>query len=124
MSAVPEELVNRLDLTREVEIETRSAKGAQHSVIIWVVVVHGAPYVRSYLGKRGRWYRELLARKDGALVARGKRVRIRPAKVRSPEIIRAVSNAFRKKYRTSGSSLEAMVGRDVLDTTVRLKPVS
>ncbi len=122
MSAFPEELVNRLDLTREVEIETRSAKGARHSVTIWVVVVDDAPYVRSYLGKRGRWYRELLARKDGALVARGKRVRVRPARVRSPEIIRAVSDAFRKKYRTSGSSLEAMVRRDVLDTTVRLEP--
>src|SRR5207245_1935281 len=81
VSPFPEDTVALLDTTREVDIETRSTKGTQHSVTIWVVVVDGAPYVRSYLGKRGRWYRELMARREGALVARGKRVRVRPAQV-------------------------------------------
>jgi len=88
------------------------------------VVVDAAVYARSYRGKRGRWYRELLARKEGTLVAKGKRIDVRPAQVRSAALIRAVSDGFRKKYPRSGSSLEAMVRRDVLDTTLRLEPPS
>jgi hypothetical protein len=124
MSAYAASVVDLLDATKEVDIETLSAKGTTHSVIIWVVVVDGGVYARSYLGKRGRWYRELLARKEGTLVAKGKRIDVRPAQVRSAALIRAVSDAFRKKYPRSGSSLEAMVRRDVLDTTLRLEPAS
>lgn len=106
--------------TREVDIETRSAGGKTHRVTIWVVVVDGAPYVRSYLGARGRWYRELLARKDGALVVGRERLAVRPARVRSTALIRAVSDGFRRKYSRSGSSLQAMLRSEVLDTTLRL----
>ena len=43
----------------EVEIETWSAERGARRVIIWIVVVDGAPYVRSYRGTAGRWYRIL-----------------------------------------------------------------
>ena len=122
MSAFAADLVALLDTTKQVDIETRSAKGTKHSVIIWVVVVDGAVYARSYLGKRGRWYRELLAHKAGTLVARGRRIDVRPARVRSDDLVRAVSDAFRRKYPRSGSSLEAMGRKEVLDTTLRLEP--
>ncbi len=123
MSPFPDDVLALLDREREVHVETRSASRKKRGVIIWIVVVDGAPYVRSYLGERGRWYRELLARKEGALVARGRRIAVRPARVRSPELIRAVSDGFRTKYARSGSSLEAMVRREVLDTTLRLEPI-
>ncbi len=33
---------------------------------IWIVVVDKVPYVRSVRGAKGRWYRELTARNEGA----------------------------------------------------------
>jgi len=115
-------VVERFDATKTVEIETRSAKGTKHSVPIWIVVVDGVPYVRSVRGPAGRWYRELLARGDGAVVADGKRTPVRATHDRSAKSIEAVSAALRRKYARSGQSLASMLRRDVLDTTVRLTP--
>jgi hypothetical protein len=109
-----------LDRTREVEIETRSRSGAVHRVIIWVVVADGVPYVASYLGRRGRWWRELLARGDGALLVGRRRIPVRPHRVRSPATKRVVSQAYAAKYPRS-QSLVAMQQREVLDTTLRLE---
>jgi hypothetical protein len=119
----PADVVERFDATKTVDIETRSPKGRQHSVPIWIVVVAGVPYVRSVRGPEGRWYRELLARGDGAVVAGGKRVPVRATQDRSATAIDAVSDALRKKYPRSGQSLASMLRADVLDTTVRLEPV-
>jgi hypothetical protein len=118
----PADVVERLDTTKIVDIETRSPKGTQHSVPIWIVVVEGVPYVRSVRGPQGRWYRELLARGDGAVVAGGKRVPVRATHDSSPQAIEAVSSALRQKYPRSGQSLASMLRDDVLDTTVRLDP--
>jgi len=63
-----------LDRAREVDIETRSAKGVTHGVPIWIVVDGDDVFVRTYRGKTSRWYRELLAR-PGAILADGKRAR-------------------------------------------------
>jgi hypothetical protein len=114
--------LRRFDETKVVDIETRSPKGTDHSVPIWIVVVDGVPYVRSVRGPAGRWYRELLARGDGAVVAGGKRVPVRATKDSSAEGIETVSEALRQKYRRSGQSLASMLRPDVLDTTVRLDP--
>jgi hypothetical protein len=124
VTAFPADVVTRFDRTDTVEIETRSDKGNQHSVPIWIVVVEGVPYVRSVRGPRGRWYRELLARGDGAIVAAGKRTAVRATQDTSAQAIEAVSAALRKKYRGSGQSLQSMLRPDVLDTTVRLDPAT
>jgi hypothetical protein len=116
-------VVERFNSMKIIDIETRSAKGTKHSVPIWIIVVDGVPYVRSVRGPQGRWYRELLARGDGAVVAGGKRVPVRATHDSSPKVIEAVSGALRKKYPRSGQSLASMLRDDVLDTTVRLEPV-
>ena len=118
----PKAVVERFDATKTVEIETRSPKGAKHSVPIWIVVVDGVPYVRSVRGPAGRWYRELLAHGEGAVVADGKRTPVRATHDRSAKAIEAVSDALRRKYSRSGQSLRSMLRDDVLDTTVRLEP--
>lgn len=122
MARFPVDVLERFDTTRVVDIETKSAKGTKHSVPIWIMVVDGVPYVRSYRGPTGRWYRELLARGEGAVVAGGKRVPVKATHDRSAASIEAVSGALRKKYSRSGSSLASMLVPDVLDTTVRLDP--
>ncbi len=119
----PKAVIERFDTTKTVEIETRSAKGTKHSVPIWIVVIDGVPYVRSVRGPAGRWYRELLARGEGAVIAVGKRTAVRATHDSSAKAIEAVSDALRRKYSRSGQSLRSMLRDDVLDTTVRLAPV-
>ena len=121
-ASFPKAVVARFDATKTVEIETRSAKGTKHSVPIWIVVVDGVPYVRSVRGPAGRWYRELLARGEGAVIADGKRTPVRATHDSSAKAIEAVSAALRRKYPRSGQSLGSMLRANVLDTTVRLDP--
>jgi hypothetical protein len=122
MPTFPPAVLKSFDETKVVHIETRSAKGTKHQIPIWIVVADGVPYVRSVRGPAGRWYRELLARGEGAVVSGGKRVPVRATKDSSAEAIEAVSAALRKKYARSGQSLQSMLRANVLDTTVRLDP--
>jgi hypothetical protein len=122
METFPPAVLKSFDETKVVDIETRSAKGTKHLIPIWIVVIDGVPYVRSVRGPAGRWYRELLARGDGAVVAGGKHVLVRAKKDSSATAIEAVSAALRKKYARSGQSLQSMLRANVLDTTVRLDP--
>jgi len=122
MATFPPAVLKSFDETKVVDIETRSAKGTKHLIPIWIVVVDGVAYVRSVRGPAGRWYRELLARGDGAVVAGAKRTPVRATKDSSATAIEAVSEALRKKYARSGQSLQSMLRTDVLDTTVRLDP--
>jgi hypothetical protein len=117
----PDLLLQRFDVAKEVEMETRSAEGAEHKVKIWIVVHEGVPYVRSVRGKAGRWYRELLANKGGVLHVGARKVPVSPAEVRSPEMIDHVSAALWRKYPKS-ASLFSMLRIVVLDTTLRLDP--
>jgi len=122
MATFPPAVLKSFDETKVVEIETRSAKGTKHLIPIWIMVVDGVPYVRSVNGPAGRWYRELLAQGDGAVVVGGKRVPVRATKDSSATAVEAVSEAVRRKYPRSGQSLQSMLRPDVLDTTVRLDP--
>jgi len=122
MAGFPVDVVERFDRTKTVEIETQSPAGTKHSVPIWIMVVDGVPYIRCVRGSRGRWYRELLARGEGGVVAGGKRVPVKATHDSSPKAIESVSEALRRKYRGSGQSLQSMLRADVLDTTVRLDP--
>lgn len=121
-AAFPAAVIKSFEETGEVEIETVSPKGITHSVKIWIVVVDGVPYVRSVRGTKGRWYRELLARGEGAIVARGKRTVVKAKHDSAKATIDGTSDALRRKYKTSRASLASMLRPDVLDTTVRLEP--
>ena len=121
-ASFPAAVLKRFDENKIVDIETRSAKGTRHSVPIWIVVVNGVPYVRSVRGPGGMWYRRLLARGEGVIVAAGKRTAVKAKHDRSKTAIEGTSEALRRKYRTSGASLASMLRADVIDTTVRLEP--
>ena len=116
----PKATVALLDRTKEVDIETRSPKGAVHSVPIWVVVDGDDVFIRTYRGPTSRWYRELMAA-GGALVVSGQRIPVRAIPAADSASVKRVSDGFRKKYR-KGSSLDAMLLPLVLPTTVRLEP--
>lgn len=117
----PDLLITRFDGAKEVDIETRSPEGNVHKVTIWIVVHEGAPYVRSVKGKKGRWYRELVARNEGAIQVGTRKVAVRPVAISSPEVIDEVSAALWRKY-TKNNSLFSMLRLATLDTTLRLDP--
>lgn len=119
--AFPELLLRRFDVTKEIDVETRAEDGTVHRVPIWIVVVDGEVYVRSVRGTRGRWYRELLARKSAVLHVGSRSVEVRATKVTSTDTIDQVSAGFWRKYERS-ASLFSMLRLSTLHTTLRLEP--
>jgi hypothetical protein len=107
---------------REVTIETSRGNDAPvHSAVIWVVVDdRDRVLIRSWLGERSRWYRELRANPHGALVVGDRRVDVRAQDASDPERVEACSSGLRAKYRTATGSLEQMLADDVLATTLEL----
>jgi hypothetical protein len=66
------DVLQTLNAAGEVQIEPRSVDGRSGQLVtIWVIVVDGDVYVRSYKGPQGRWYQALLARPEGVLHADG-----------------------------------------------------
>jgi len=106
---------------REVRIETRSRSGEVHTTIIWTAEHDGELYIRSYLGPRGRWYREAIADPAVAILVDGRRVEARAVPAADPVSIEACSAGLMAKYRRS-QSLRAMLVDEVLPTTLRLEP--
>jgi hypothetical protein len=123
MSGFDPEDAARMREARTVVIETSAAPGEPaHRATIWIVVDEdGRAFVRSWLGQRGRWYRELVANPDGAVHVGNRRVAIR-AKHADPAGIETCSRLLRVKHRSSRGSLLSMLGADVLDTTLELEP--
>jgi hypothetical protein len=57
------------------EAAIRTEKHPKSAVVIWVVVADDEVFVRSWLGARGRWYRDLAAGGPWSLPAAGWRCR-------------------------------------------------
>ena len=106
-----------------VRIETRRGpRGPVHKTPIWVVVDGQDVYVRSWRGRTARWYREIRAHPDSALLKSDVRIPVRAVKVRSPRTIARASRGYLKKYAKSPYARE-MVRREILSTTLRLEAV-
>jgi hypothetical protein len=104
------ETLDRFDGTRELHVGARRTP-------IWVVVVDGDAYVRSYRGARGRWYQR--ARERGRMVLEGIPVDVEP--VADADLNQRISDAFRAKYGArSPRPTEAMVSPEVVATTLRV----
>ena len=108
---------------RTIEIETSAGPGKPvHRAIVWIVVDEdGRTFVRSWLGSRGRWYRELVVNSDGAVHVGGRRIAVRATHA-DEDGIEACSRLLRAKYRSSRASLLSMLRDEVLETTLELRP--
>lgn len=111
-----------LERTKEVHVETHSDRGSTQT-IIWIVVDDGKVYVRSVRGDSGRWYQRALADPSLSIHVDGEAIDFRAVPVDDPAEIDAVTKALGDKY-PPGGSLDRMTRDDVLDTTLRLEPVS
>jgi hypothetical protein len=119
-----EDLLWKIAESDEVEIETRrDSKSPLHRVTIWIVPTEEGVYVRSYKGKRGRWYQEALANPQVSIRLGRRQVRARAELEHNPLLIRAVNVAYRKKYGERWpDETQAMLKRSVLPTTLRVTP--
>jgi hypothetical protein len=124
--ALDEATLGMLDKSIEVEVRTPRSDGSISRRPIWVVVVDGDAYVRSYLGPRGAWYRRAAADGAAAIGVDGRTVEVGIQPVNDEDLNRRVSDAYRAKYGASSpESTESMVTPEVIGTTLRLtRPAS
>src|SRR4030088_1041332 len=125
MAKKSEDLLWRLAESDEVEIETRrAAKSPLHRTTIWIVPTEYGVYVRSYKGKKGRWYQEVRAAPLVTIRVGRRKVTARAEPEHNPLVIRAVNAGYRKKYGERWpDDTKAMLKRSILPTTLRLTPV-
>ena len=92
---------------------------------IWVVVVEGRAFVRSWSLKPRSWYRTFLEEPRGTINVDGREIQVRAIQTRSERLKRAVDEAYLNKYNTPGSVKYARdLGRKKSrDTTTELVPV-
>ncbi len=125
MAKKSDELFWKLAESDEIEIDTRrDAKSPLHHTTIWIVPTEYGVYVRSYKGKKGRWYQEALANPLVAIRVGRRKVAARAEPERNPAVIRAVNAGYRKKYGERWpDETQEMLKRSLLPTTLRLTPI-
>jgi hypothetical protein len=112
-------------LHKERILGIRAGTETDHRIIgIWVVVVAGRVFVRSWSMKPRSWWRTFLEDPRGEIfMAHRKRgIKVRAVQVKSEKLKEAVSAAYREKYNTRGSIgyVEDMSRSPARDTTTEL----
>ena len=87
-----------LDLLADAKI-VRLRAGTEHRFTgVWVVVVRGRVFVRSWNDKPTGWRQALVAQPLGTIQVLDRQVRARAKTVRGESILAAVDRAYREKY--------------------------
>ena len=119
--AFNDEILDLIDRTEEVEIQTSMVGGETHRTIIWAVVDGGEVLIRSYIGPKARWYLEATVNPDVVLHVDGRAVPARVVHASDPDSIARASAAFARKY--AGDPATPRLNRpEVLPLTLRLDP--
>ena len=103
------------------ELRIRTEKHPKTAVVIWIVVADDEVFVRSWLGPRGRWYRDLAAGGPAVLEFAGRRIEVNASPVNDADSIARASAKFLRKYEPSSHARE-MVRSEILSTTLWLEP--
>ncbi len=78
--------------------------GAEHRYTgVWVVVVEGRVFARSWNDKPTGWYRAFLAEPRGSIQFGDRELEVRARQARTDRLLHAVSTAFGEKYDTKAS---------------------
>ena len=96
----PKEIVDAL---RTAKILGVRAGTAHRFTGVWVVVVEGRVFVRSWNDKPTGWFRAFRQEPAGALEVAGREIPVRALLPRSARLRTAVSAAYAEKYPTPGS---------------------
>jgi hypothetical protein len=106
---------------REVqEPRIRTDRHPKSAVVIWVVVDGDDVFVRSWLGTRGRWYKDLAAGGAATLEFAGRRLAVQAVPAGDDASVERASREILRKYRRSSHAQE-MVRAEILPTTLRLE---
>ncbi len=114
--------LSRFAAVEEVEIETQALGGPTHRTIVWIVVDGADTFVRSYLGHRGRWFREATANPAVAILVDGRRLPATATPATDENDIDRISAALRRKYPHDPTSLATMLEPAMLDANFRIEP--
>src|SRR4051812_33292196 len=78
--------------------------GTEHRYTgVWVVVIDGRPFVRSWSDKPTGWFRAFRKEPNGTVQVAGREIPVRAKFTRSARVREAVTVAFGRKYTTEGS---------------------
>jgi hypothetical protein len=124
MTKAGEDLLWKLAESDEIDIETRRhAKSPVHRTTIWVVPTTVGVYVRSFNGKKGRWYQEAVANPHVTIRVGRRKLAARVEPERNPTVVREVSAGYREKYGERWpDETKPMLRRSILPTTLRITP--
>jgi hypothetical protein len=84
-------------------VRIRAGEGPHRFIPIWVVVVGGRVFVRSWTMKPGGWWRAFLDEPHGAIEIDARNVRVRARPVKGERLTAAIDRAYLEKYNTRGS---------------------
>src|ERR1044071_6023930 len=113
-------------IRKEKILGIRAGRESAHRVIgIWVVVVEGRVFVRSWSMKPSSWWRTFLEDRYGSMFVGEQEFSIRAVQTRSERLKELVSQAYKEKYNTPGSIqyVKDMSRKKSRDTTTELVPI-
>jgi hypothetical protein len=98
----PSSVVKAIDAATIVGV--RAGAQSDHRFIgIWVVVVDGRVFARSWTLTAGGWYRTFLADPLGTIQFGKRRIRVHAVRAKGSRILDAVERAYAHKYSTPGA---------------------
>jgi hypothetical protein len=99
-SKFPEEVVEAFDGAKIIGVRS----GARHKYTgVWVAVVNGRVYARSWNDKPSGWFRAFKREPEGTVQVATFEVPVRARFPRSAGVLGAVTNAYAQKYNTKAS---------------------
>ena len=106
-------------------VYVRAGKEPHRFIGIWMVVVDGRVFVRSWSLKPRSWWRTFAAERRGAITVDGREIPVRAVQTRSEKLKDAVSRAYAEKYNTPASLkyVRDMSRKKSRDTTTELLPL-
>lgn len=99
--------------------------GTEHRYTgVWVVVVEGRVFVRSWNDKPTGWFRAFLATPQGSVQLGDEELAVRGRRTRSVRLQEAVTAAYAEKYPTKGSQkwVTGFAEPERMATTLELVP--
>lgn len=123
MSAWTNDELNKIGNAEELHIATMRKDGIlRKKVIIWVVRLDEALYVRCVNGRKGAWFRGVLTRYAGRIWAGGVEKDVTFIEENDPEINTRIDGAYLTKYQRYPQWVAPMVTPEVRAATVKLVP--
>jgi hypothetical protein len=101
--------------------------GSEHRYTgVWVVVVEGRVFVRSWNNAPGGWFAAFRKQPVGTMQVAGQEIAVRGRITRSERLRQAVSKAYATKYNTKASQkwVSGFTEPHRLEATLELLPVS